>query len=369
MGCCEATNPDLQGVVSGPAADPDRTGGGRPDPGAAWNRRTALKTLLGAGVVVAAGGGCGPRPRDGATPLRLAFCGQLLCVVPYEVTRVRGHFADQGFDVELVYTRGGNAAMQALVGGAVDYAGTSFDVALQAAANGAAIRRVASTGRLPLFALAAAPGRAAELDTVSDLEDRTVGISGLGNADHALLLFLLDQAGADAGRVRFAAVGTNLFDALRIGQVDAAMVQEPALSLIIDAGGRELVNFMELEEARRHLGGAYEFMGVAVRAGERDRRLDEMRRLGAALERGLADTRTLPPAAVVAALPAALVAGGDVGQLEAIIERYRLSLYPERVATDLAAAERVVRAQEIAGLLAPGQVELATLVDADALHG
>ena len=126
---------------------------------------------------------------------------------------------------------------------------------------------------------------------------------------------------------------------------------------------------MELEEARRHLGGAYEFMGVAVRAGERDRRLDEMRRLGAALERGLADTRTLPPADVVAALPAALVAGGDVGQLEAIIERYRLSLYPERVATDLAAAERVVRAQEIAGLLAPGQVELATLVDADALHG
>ena len=393
MGCCEATNPDLLGVVSGPAAGSGPTGGERPaagsgpadggrstaglelaggerpDPGTAWDRRTALKTLLGTGVVIAVSGGCGPRPRDGATTLRLAFCGQLLCVVPYEVTRVRGHFADQGFDVELVYTRGGNAAMQALVGGAVDYAGTSFDVALQAAANGAAIRRVASTGRLPLFALAVAPGRTTEIDAVSDLEDRTVGISGLGNADHALLLFLLDQAGADAGRVQFAAVGTNLFDALRIGQVDAAMVQEPALSLITDAGGRELVNFMELEEARRHLGGAYEFMGVAVRADERDQRQDETRRLAAALERGLADTRTLPAADVVAALPAALVAGGDLGQLEAIIERYRLSLYPEQVATDLEAARRVVRAQEIAGLLEPGQVELDTLVHADALDG
>ena len=369
MGCCEATNPDLLGVVSGPAAGPDRAGGERPDPGAAWDRRTALKTLLGAGVVVAVNSGCGPRPRDGATRLRLAFCGQLLCVVPYEVTRVRGHFADQGFDVELVYTRGGSAAMQALVGGAVDYAGTSFDVALQAAANGASIRRVASTGRLPLFALAVAPDRIAEIDTVSDLEDRTVGISGLGNADHALLLFLLDQAGADAGRVQFATVGTNLFDALRIGQVDAAMVQEPALTLIAEAGGRELVNFMELEEARRHLGGAYEFMGVSVRAGERGQRLDEIRRLGTALERGLADTRTLPPADIVAALPAALVAGGDLGQLEAIIERYRLSLYPEQVATDFEAARRVVTAQEIAGLLEPGQIDLATLVDADALDG
>lgn len=370
MGCCEATNPDLLGVVSGPAAGgSEQPGGGRPDPGAAWDRRTTLKALMAAGAVVAVSGGCGPRPRDGATPLRLAFCGQLLCVVPYEVTRVRGHFADQGFDVELIYTRGGSAAMQALVGGAVDYAGTSFDVALQAAANGAAIRRVASTGRLPLFALAVAPGRTAEIDAVADLEGRTVGISGLGNADHALLLFLLDQAGADAGRVRFAAVGTNLFDALRIGQVDAAMVQEPALSLITDAGGRELVNFMELDEARRHLGGAYEFMGVAVRADERDRRRDETRRLAAALERGLADTRTLPAADVVAALPAALVAGGNLGQLEAIIERYRLSLYPERVATDFDAARRVVRAQEIADLLEPGQVDLDTLVAADALDG
>ena len=369
MGCCEATNPNLLGVVSGPTADSDRVGGERPDPGADWDRRTALKTLLGAGVVIAVSSGCGPRPRDGLTRLSLAFCGQLLCVVPYEVTRVRGHFADQGFDVELIYTRGGNAAVQALVGGAVDYAGSSFDVALQAAANGAAIRRVASTGRLPLFALAVAPERSAEIDAVADLEGRTVGVSALGNADHALLLFLLDQAGADAASVQFATVGTNLFDALRIGQVDAAMVQEPALSLITEAGGRELVNFMELDEARRHVGGAYEFMGVAVRAAERDERLDEIRGLATALERGLADTRTLPPADVVAALPAALVAGGDLAQLEAIVERYRLSLYPERVTVDLDAAGRVARAQEIAGLLEPGQVDLDTLVDTDALAG
>jgi NitT/TauT family transport system substrate-binding protein len=46
-----------------------------------------------------------------------------------------GHFKAHGLDVELVYTRGGNAAMQALIGGAVDYAGTSLDVAIQAYAN------------------------------------------------------------------------------------------------------------------------------------------------------------------------------------------------------------------------------------------
>jgi len=348
MGCCEATNPNLIGGT--------------------FDRRAALKGILGLfGVMFVSS--CGPKPSGETTKVRLAFCGQLLCVVPYEVARARGHFAGKGLDVELVYTRGGNAAMQALVGGAVDYAGTSFDVALQAVANGAAIRRFASTGRLPLFALAVAPQRANAIKTVKNLEGTTIGISGLGNADHALLLYLLDQAGADASAVRFATIGTNLFDALRIGQVDAAMVQEPALSLIVDAGGRELVNFMEIEDSRLHLGGPYEFMGVAVRSAERDKRLPEMRRLAQALAQGLADTRTISAAAIIAALPNALLAGSDVAQLEKIIDRYRLSLYPENVTIDRDAAQRVVKAQEIAHLLKTGAVDLNTLLDTAAVEG
>ncbi len=366
MGCCEATNPRLLGPVAERRTGSDAADRHRPAPGAEWDRRTTLKSLLGAAGVVAVSG-CANDSGDGAAAVRLAFCGQLLCVVPYEVARARGHFAAQGLAVELIYTRGGNAAMQALVGGAVDYAGTSFDVVLQAAANGAPIRRVASTGRLPLFALATAPAHAGAIDSVAGLAGRTVGISALGNADHALLLFLLDQAGADTDAVGFAAIGTNVFDALRLGQVDAAMLQEPALSLIAEAGGRELVNFMEIEEARRHLGGPYAFMGVSVRSAERDARLPEMRKLAAALAAGLVDTRALPPADIVATLPAALVAGGDVGRLETVIERYRESLYPERVDVDVEAAGRVLRAQQVAGLLRPGQVDLEALLDTGAV--
>ena len=350
MGCCEATNPDLIGVVDDSAQE------------LKWDRRTALKALLGMPGVIAVSGGSSGANAAG-TKVRLAFCGQLLCVVPYEVTRARGHFAEQGFDIELVYTRGGNAAMQALVGGAVEYAGTSFDVALQAFANGAPIRRFASTGRLPLFALAVSPKDRDAIKAVKDLEGKTVGISALGNADHALLLFLLGEARADAKKVRFAAIGTNVLEALRLGQVDAAMVQEPALSLVVQAGGHELVNFMEIEQARKHLGGAYEFMGVAVRAKERDQRLPEMKKLAAALQKGLADTKTISPDDIIAALPKALVTGGDVGQLKQIIARYRDSLYPDKVTIDVEAAERVVKAEEAANVVKPQQVNLKTLLD------
>jgi NitT/TauT family transport system substrate-binding protein len=84
-------------------------------------RRAALGGVAGAVALAATPGA---HAQGVGTRLRLAFCGQLLCVVPYEVTKSRGHFRNEGLEVELVYTRGGNQTMQELAGGAVDYAGT-----------------------------------------------------------------------------------------------------------------------------------------------------------------------------------------------------------------------------------------------------
>jgi NitT/TauT family transport system substrate-binding protein len=329
------------------------------------NRRTTLRGLAGGAALA---GMAQVARADSGTKVKLAFCGQLLCVVPYEVARDRGHFRDQGIDIELIYTRGGNQAMQALVGGAVDYAGTSFDVAVQAFAHGASIERFASTGRLPLFALATAPRTAAEIKTVKDLEGRTVGVSAIGNADHVLVLYLMKRAGADPARTRFAAIGTNLFEALHRGQVDAGMVQEPALTLVQADGGRVIFNAMDINDADRVLGGPFEFMGVAIRTAERAQRLDQMRRMAAALSAGLHDTRTAPIEQVVTALPKALIAGGNWGRLGLILEKYRTSLYPDNVRIDTEAARRVVDAQQQAGVLTK-PVDLSVLLDHKALEG
>src|SRR5206468_5583168 len=138
------------------------------------SRRSILK---GAAVVASVLPGAGQAQAQGRT-IKLAYCSQLLCGVPYEVARSGGHFKNHGLNVELVYTRGGSAAMQALVGGAVDYAATSLDVAVTAFANaGADIRRFAVTGRLPLFAVITAPRTSATITSVKALEGKTVGIS------------------------------------------------------------------------------------------------------------------------------------------------------------------------------------------------
>jgi len=287
--------------------------------------------------------------------IKLAYCSQLLCGVPYEVARAGGHFKNHGLTVELVYTRGGSAAMQALVGGAVDYGATSLDVAITAFGNaGADIRRFAVTGRLPLFAIVTAPKSASTITNVKALEGKTVGISALGNADHALTLYLLKQAGADATKVRFATLGVNLLEALRQGQIDVGLVQEPALTLLQRAGGRVLMNGMDLEDAKNHLGGAFEFMGVAVRTKEFEQRRTEMVALAKALGDALKALQSMSGDEIVAAFPKEMTTGLDLKEFAEIIARHRASLYPDTVAIDLEAAKRVEQSLLAGGMLKPG---------------
>jgi NitT/TauT family transport system substrate-binding protein len=342
--CCNETKLD---VIWPPKPDP------KP------NRRAILKA---AGSLAGAAAVARPHIARAQQKVTLAVCSQLLCVTPYEVTRFHGFFDKEGLGVELVYTRGGNAAMQALVGGAVDYAATSFDVAVQAFAKGGDVRRFATTGRLPLFALAVAPGEADAIPKLTNLKGRTIGVSALGNADHTMMLFLFAKAGIDAGDVEFAVLGPNLYEGLRRGQVDAGMVQEPALSLLVEEGGRVLFNAMDLDDAKAYLGGPYEFMGVAYRAAEREQRLEQMQAVARALEAGLRYQRDAPIRELRESLPSELLVGGDGARFDEIIARYRGSLYPTDVNIDRAACERVVDALRLGGTLKT-DVDLDRLLD------
>jgi NitT/TauT family transport system substrate-binding protein len=331
------------------------------------SRRSLFKgtALIASAIPLAA-----PMPSQAqGKPIKLAYCSQLLCGVPYEVARADNFFKSHGLDVELVYTRGGNAAMQALIGGAVDYAATALDVAIQAYANvGADIRRFAVTGRLPLFALVTAPKTASAITSIKQLEGKTIGISALGNADHALTLYLLKQAGADPGKVQFATMGVNLLEALRQGQIDAGLVQEPALTLLRQAGGRVLVNAMDMEDAQKYLGGTYEFMGVAVRGHEIAQRRPEMVALASALADALKAVHAMSGDAIVAAFPREMTAGLDLKEFAGIIGRHSASLYPDNVAIDVEAAKRVEQSLVAGGLLKPGG-SMSGLLDTSIMGG
>jgi len=111
---------------------------------------------------------------------------------------------------------------------------------------------------------------------------------------------------------------------------------------------------MDLTDARRYLGGTYEFMGVAVRTKEMEQRKDEMQMLVRALADALKAMRGMSGSELIAALPKEMVTGLDTKEFGEIIARYRDSLYPEVVTIDLAAADRVAQTLIVGGLLPAG---------------
>src|SRR5262249_49925091 len=151
----------------------------------------------------------------------------------------------------------------------------------------------------------------------------------------------------------FAVLGPNIYDPVRLGQVDAAWVSEPALSLLVKDGGRALVNFMRMEDAEKYLGGSYEFMGISARVADIQARRGGLRAIVRALEKGLARLQTVDPGEITAALPKQLVAGADTALLNDILAHYRTSLYPTAAALDVAACERVADTLKFAGLVKP----------------
>ena len=285
--------------------------------------------------------------------IRIGFCSQLLCAPPYMVAQAGGFFKAEGLDVEIVNLRGSPAVIQALAGGAIEYGASTFEDILAAAEHGVLLTRFLSTAKLPLSALAVAPTLAGEITTVAQLEGRTVGVVAVKGPQEVWTRAVMKQAGADGNRVRYAALGPNIYDALRLGQVDAAWVNEPSLTLLVAKGARTLVNFMETDDATKVFGGRYEFMGVSTRQTEASSRRDEMIALGHALDKALVELQREPAVDIVRSLPAPLLTGLDIGLLSDVLGRYRQALYPLNTTIDVAACERNVVVMRDLGLIGP----------------
>jgi NitT/TauT family transport system substrate-binding protein len=360
----------------------------QPPPLKQYGRRAALRaSLLGsAGAVLAA---CGPAatptapaattapakpteaPNPGETPkpaakpdvvltvsasgkaglekVQLAFCSQVLCILPYEVARRRGFWESEGLDLELIYMRGGAQAMNALLAESIEWAGTPMDLVAQAWRQGKKPVMLMSTANLPFFALVSGPK--ANVSEVKGLDGKKIGVANLGTTDHLLAQFLLTKAGVDPAKVEFVALGPNLYDILLRGEVDAGMVQDPALTLLQQNGGKVLVNLMSKADAQQHLGGAYQFMGLNTRPEVLEKKQETAKKLIRGLVKAQAWINSNPGSEIVKAAPTELVAGGDLNIFAASLDKFKADLYPTDGVLQEASVNQVLEIQRQSGAL------------------
>ena len=289
-------------------------------------------------------------PTSALRKIDLAFCSQVLCIVPYEAARQRGFFAAEGLDVNIVYMRGGAQAMNALLSNSIDWIATPMDLVAQAAAQGKNVRMLVSTARLPFFALVSSP-KAPDIKDVQHLAGKKIGVAAVGTTDQLLARYLLTKAGVDPDSVEWAVLGPNLYDVLLRGQVEAGMVQEPSLTLLQKAGGKPLVNFMNLKDTQQWLGSAYQFMGLNTRTDVLETQADVGGKLVRALVKANQWVLGSPGSRVVDVAPPEIVSGGDIQTFADAIDRYKVDLFPADGKIAIDAVQRVLDVQLSSGAL------------------
>jgi len=289
-------------------------------------------------------------PTSALRKIDLAFCSQVLCIVPYEAARQRGFFAAEGLDVNIVYMRGGAQAMNALLSNSIDWIATPMDLVAQAAAQGKNVRMLVSTARLPFFALVSSP-KAPDIKDVQHLAGKKIGVAAVGTTDQLLARYLLTKAGVDPDSVEWAVLGPNLYDVLLRGQVEAGMVQEPSLTLLQKAGGKPLVNFMNLKDTEQWLGSAYQFMGLNTRTDVLETQADVGGKLVRALVKANQWVLGSPGSRVVDVAPPEIVSGGDIQTFADAIDRYKVDLFPADGKIAIDAVQRVLDVQLSSGAL------------------
>ena len=192
-----------------------------------------------------------PTPVVDITPIRVGLL-PIIDSVPFYLAEEEGLFEAAGLDVELITFNSALERNVALESGAID--GQLADLIATGLLNNGrhTVSIVKTTYRatndVAMIALVA--GADSGIESASDLEGRSVGISTNSLIEYHLDLYL-DDAGLDRDSVvkeEVSAIPVRM-SLLSAGQLDAAVLPEPLITLAVNAGGTVI-----LDDRRSRLG-------------------------------------------------------------------------------------------------------------------
>jgi NitT/TauT family transport system substrate-binding protein len=171
--------------------------------------------------------------------------------LPVAVALERGHFAEQGIQLEVVTFQNGTLASAALAEGGVDVAVGGHIQTLAALLSGSDQVFIGSLGferspnHLPI-ALVAAGG----ISHGRELEGEVVGVSARAAISELQLRIFMHAAGADFGRVTLAPMPFDeMAQALRDSRIVAASCPDPFAGRLVSGGLARIVDRGSLSRA------------------------------------------------------------------------------------------------------------------------
>ena len=160
--------------------------------------------------------------------------GSCLCYLPTILAKQLGEFEKAGISVEVVDFKGGSESLKAVIGGSADVVSGYFDHCVNLAAKGQHLQAFVVYDRYPGFALVVSPKHTAEINSIKDLANKKVGVSAPGSSTDFFLKYMLSKNGVDPNSVSVIGVGLggSAIAAMEQGQIDAAIMLDPAVTLL-----------------------------------------------------------------------------------------------------------------------------------------
>lgn len=162
--------------------------------------------------------------------------GACLCYLPTVLAKQLGEFDRVGLAVELVDLKGGSDALKALLGGSADVVSGYFDHCVNLAAKRQELQSFVVYDRYPGLVLVVSPKHTGEISSIKDLAGKKIGVSAPGSSTDFFLKYLLKKNGLDptSAAVIGIGLGATAVAAMEQGQIDAAVMLDPAVTVLQD---------------------------------------------------------------------------------------------------------------------------------------
>ncbi|MFC9316989.1 ABC transporter substrate-binding protein [Streptomyces nigra] len=216
-------------------------------------RRLSAGLTAGALLLVAtACGSSGDEPSKGGgssggvTTVKVGLI-PIVDVAPLYLGQKKGFFKEQGLELEFTTAQGGAAIVPGVASGQFQFGFSNVTSLMVAQSNGVPVKAVAngiaSTGEPGEDFGALMVEKGSPLKSPKELEGRKVAINTLKNINETAVRASVRSAGGDPDEVEFVELPFDQMPAaLDKGQIDAAMVVEPATATIKNQDGVEIAS-------------------------------------------------------------------------------------------------------------------------------
>ena len=170
--------------------------------------------------------------------IRIAYPSNSICCVPLFAALQWKIFEENGLQAEIIQVRSqvGNIA---LAGGEIQYFAGVGPASLSATLRGMASRAVWFASDQLIYSLIARP----EFNSLKDLRNKKIGITGLGGTMHVALQIALESVGeSPKGFVYLSLSAAQLLPAVEAGAIDAAVFSPPFVSFAQKKGLKEVLD-------------------------------------------------------------------------------------------------------------------------------